>query len=91
MSSTEIRGTHSNGGPSVGNADMKLDPDGSEGLLQAITSRLPGRVDPAPMTFASTGARAGEHEKRVGEADACWPDWYAGYVLAEAGGTELPT
>jgi catechol 2,3-dioxygenase-like lactoylglutathione lyase family enzyme len=76
------------------------DPDGNEWLLQEITNRLPGRVDPATTTFASTGdlagalrraaAAHGEHEKRIGEADANWPDWYAAYVLAEAGGTELP-
>jgi hypothetical protein len=32
----------------------------------------------------------GEHEKRTGEADANWPDWYAAYMVAEQAGTELP-
>jgi hypothetical protein len=32
----------------------------------------------------------GEHEKRTGEADANWPDWYAAYMLAEATGADLP-
>jgi hypothetical protein len=32
----------------------------------------------------------GEHEKRIGEADPNWPDWYAAYMVAEAAGTELP-
>ena len=33
----------------------------------------------------------GEHEKRTGQADANWPDWYAAYMVAEQAGTELPT
>jgi hypothetical protein len=32
----------------------------------------------------------GEHEKRTGEADANWPDWYAAYMVAEQAGTTLP-
>jgi hypothetical protein len=35
-------------------------------------------------------AAHGEHEKRIGEADANWPDWYAKYMVAEAAGEELP-
>ena len=76
------------------------DPDGNSWLLQEITSRLPGRVDAAATAFASVGdlagalrraaAAHGEHEKRIGQADENWPDWYAAYMVAEAGGTELP-
>ena len=33
----------------------------------------------------------GEHEKRTGEADANWPDWYAEYMVKERAGEELPT
>ena len=33
----------------------------------------------------------GEHEKRTGEADPNWPDWYAEYIVAEQAGTELPS
>jgi len=36
-------------------------------------------------------AAHGEHEKRIGKADANWPDWYASYMAAEQAGTELPT
>jgi hypothetical protein len=36
-------------------------------------------------------AAHGEHEKRTGEADADWPDWYALYMVREAAGEELPT
>jgi hypothetical protein len=32
----------------------------------------------------------GEHEKRTGEADPNWPDWYAAYMVAEQSGAELP-
>jgi catechol 2,3-dioxygenase-like lactoylglutathione lyase family enzyme len=77
------------------------DPDGNGWLLQEVTTRLPGRIDAAETTFASTadliGAlkRAstahGEHEKRIGRRDDDWPDWYAAYMVAEQAGTELPT
>ena len=30
-----------------------------------------------------------EHEKRNGQHDANWPDWYAAYMEAQAG-TDLP-
>jgi catechol 2,3-dioxygenase-like lactoylglutathione lyase family enzyme len=77
------------------------DLDGNGWLLQNITTRLPGRIDAAETAFASTAdlasalrraaAAHGEHEKRIGEADANWPDWYADYMVREQAGTELPT
>lgn len=78
------------------------DPDGNGWLLQEVTTRLPGRIDAAAgTTYASTAdlasalrraeAAHGEHEKRTGEADANWPEWYAAYMVAELAGTELPT
>jgi catechol 2,3-dioxygenase-like lactoylglutathione lyase family enzyme len=76
------------------------DPDGNGWLLQEITTRLPGRVDAAETAYASVAdlatalrraaAAHGEHEKRTGEADENWPDWYAAYMVAERAGTELP-
>ena len=76
------------------------DPDGNHWLLQEITTRLPGRIDRASTMFSSTSelsgalrraeAAHGEHEKRTGERDANWPDWYAKYMVAEQVGTELP-
>jgi catechol 2,3-dioxygenase-like lactoylglutathione lyase family enzyme len=76
------------------------DPDGNGWLFQEITTRLPGRIDPATTTFASANdlssalrraaAAHGEHEKRIGKADPNWPDWYAKYMVAEQAGTELP-
>ena len=77
------------------------DPDGNGWLFQEVTTRLPGRIDPTTTTFASASdlagalrrasAAHGEHEKRIGEADANWPDWYAQYMVAEQAGNELPT
>ena len=77
------------------------DPDGNGWLLQEVTTRLPGRVDPATTSFGSASdlagalrrasAAHGEHEKRTGEADPDWPDWYAEYMVAERAGDELPT
>jgi hypothetical protein len=32
----------------------------------------------------------GEHEKRTGQADANWPDWYAEYIVREQAGLEPP-
>jgi catechol 2,3-dioxygenase-like lactoylglutathione lyase family enzyme len=76
------------------------DPDGNGWLFQEVTTRLPGRVDPAATSFGSTSdlagalrraaAAHGEHEKRIGQADPDWPDWYASYMVAEQAGTELP-
>jgi catechol 2,3-dioxygenase-like lactoylglutathione lyase family enzyme len=77
------------------------DPDGNGWLFQEITTRLPGRIDPATTTFASANdlasamrraeAAHGQHEKRIGAADPNWPDWYAAYMVAEQAGSELPT
>ncbi|HEX2338337.1 MAG TPA: VOC family protein [Hyphomicrobiaceae bacterium] len=76
------------------------DPDGNSWLLQEITARLPGRVDADKTTFSSVAdlaaalrraeAAHGEHEKRTGQRDANWPDWYAEYMMAEQAGRELP-
>jgi catechol 2,3-dioxygenase-like lactoylglutathione lyase family enzyme len=77
------------------------DPDGNEWLMQEITARLPGRVDATETSFGSTSdlmnamvrasAAHGEHEKRIGQRDDNWPDWYAAYMVAEQSGAELPT
>ena len=76
------------------------DPDGNGWLFQEITTRLPGRIDPAATSFASATdlasalrraeAAHGEHEKRIGKADPNWPDWYAEYMVHEQAGEELP-
>jgi catechol 2,3-dioxygenase-like lactoylglutathione lyase family enzyme len=76
------------------------DPDGNGWLIQEITTRLPGRIDHGATTFGSASdlagafrraeAAHGEHEKRTGQRDANWPDWYAAYMVAEQTGAELP-
>ncbi|WP_200207649.1 VOC family protein [Micromonospora coerulea] len=77
------------------------DPDGNTWLLQEITTRLPGRVEAAATSFSSArdlasalqraAAAHGEHEKRIGQADPNWPDWYAEYMVKEQTGADLPT
>jgi catechol 2,3-dioxygenase-like lactoylglutathione lyase family enzyme len=76
------------------------DPDGNGWLFQEITTRLPGRIDATTTSFASATDLAsafrraetahGEHEKRTGQHDANWPEWYAAYMVAEQSGRELP-
>jgi catechol 2,3-dioxygenase-like lactoylglutathione lyase family enzyme len=76
------------------------DPDGNGWLFQEVTTRLAGRIDSATTNFASASdlasalrraeAAHGEHEKRTGQRDANWPDWYAAYMVAEQTGGELP-
>jgi len=93
------------GGPAADHASSGSfatfsDPDGNGWLLQEVTTRLPGRVDRAETAFASPRDLAsalrraetahGQHEKRTGERDANWPDWYAEYMVAEQAGKELP-
>ena len=62
-----------------------IDPDGNTWLVQEVTRRLPGRIDPATTSFASANdlasamrraaAAHGEHEKRNGgQRDANWTD-----------------
>lgn len=76
------------------------DPDGNGWLFQELTTRLPGRIEATATSFASANdlasafrraeAAHGEHEKRTGQRDANWPEWYAAYMVAEQSGAELP-
>jgi catechol 2,3-dioxygenase-like lactoylglutathione lyase family enzyme len=86
---------------SYGSLASFTDPDGNRWLLQEITTRLPGRVDANDTTFTSStelagalrraAAAHGEHEKRTGQHDADWPDWYAEYMVREQAGKPLPS
>lgn len=77
------------------------DPDGNMWVVQEVTHRLPGRIDPTTTSYESANdlasalrrasAAHGQHEKRIGHGDANWPDWYAAYMAAEQAGTQLPT
>lgn len=76
------------------------DPDGNAWIVQEVTRRAPGRIDPAATTFGSANDLASaigraaaahdEREKHNGKTDPNWSDWYAAYVAAEQAGTELP-
>jgi catechol 2,3-dioxygenase-like lactoylglutathione lyase family enzyme len=76
------------------------DPDGNGWQLQEVTTWLPGRVEPGATSFGSASDLAsalrraevahGEHQKRIGQRDADWSDWYAAYMVAEQSGKELP-
>ena len=76
------------------------DPDGNGWLFQEITTRLPGRIDSGVTSYGSASdlanamrraeAAHGEHEKRTGQRDANWSDWYAAYMAAEQSGAKLP-
>ena len=77
------------------------DPDGNGWLFQELTTRLPGRIDSAATTFASSSDLAsamrrasvahGKHEERTGgQRDENWPDWYAEYMVSEQSGAKLP-
>jgi catechol 2,3-dioxygenase-like lactoylglutathione lyase family enzyme len=77
------------------------DPDGNGWLFQEITERLPGRVDAEDTAFASStelaaalrraAAAHGEHERRTGQPDPNWPDWYADYIVREQVGQQSPS
>jgi catechol 2,3-dioxygenase-like lactoylglutathione lyase family enzyme len=99
-------GRHRASGPDPGRQSYRSfvsfsDPDGNGWLFQEVTTRLPGRLDLATTTFASVNdlaatlrraeAAHGEHEKRTGERDANWADWYAQYIVREQAGQPLPT
>lgn len=73
------------------------DPDGNGWLLQEVTVRLPGRIDTDAVSYASYSDLAsalrraadahGKHEKKTGQRDAEWADWYAQYLTDEQKGT----
>lgn len=77
------------------------DPDGNSWLLQEVTERLPGRVDPESTTYSSTddltaaliraATAHGKHEAQLGHRDEEWPVWYAAYMMHEQVGDRLPT
>ena len=72
------------------------DPDGNGWVFQEVTARLPGRVEAGDTRFGSVkdlagalrraAAAHGEHEKKTGQHDENWPDWYAEFIVREQGG-----
>ena len=47
-------------------------------------------VEDLAEALKRAAAAHGEHEKRTGEEDPNWPDWYALYMVRERAGGELP-
>ncbi len=76
------------------------DPDGNGWLLQEVTTRLPGHMDPTTTAFASVSDLAGallraasahgRFEERIGQTDKNWPIWYAEYMVKEQSGEKSP-
>jgi catechol 2,3-dioxygenase-like lactoylglutathione lyase family enzyme len=77
------------------------DPDGNAWLVQEVTVRLPGRQNPDVTTFWSPSGLAAalrraatahrQHERRIGQSDVNWPDWYAEYIVREQARKPLPS
>jgi len=77
------------------------DPDRNTWLVQEVTTRLPGRINSAEISYVSAAdleaalRRAekahGEHEAQTGEKDDDWPSWYATFMAAEQIGKDPPS
>jgi Predicted enzyme related to lactoylglutathione lyase len=83
------------------------DPDGNLWLVQEVTTRRPGRMNPTETGYVSAAdlesalrraeAAHGEREKHSGgllhrsHQDENWAAWYASYMAAEQAGTDLPS
>jgi catechol 2,3-dioxygenase-like lactoylglutathione lyase family enzyme len=76
------------------------DPDGNVWQMQEVSIRDPKRSEPGATSFGSPSdlasalrraeAAHGDHEKRTGQRDTNWADWYAAYMAAQQSGQELP-
>jgi catechol 2,3-dioxygenase-like lactoylglutathione lyase family enzyme len=97
MSTTQDRSRDTGGTASAGTIDMKLEvvtiPVSDVDRAKEFYASLGWRLDATRPSWSSSRAAAahGEHEKRIGKADANWPDWYADYRVREQAGTELPS
>jgi predicted enzyme related to lactoylglutathione lyase len=77
------------------------DPDSNTWLVQEVTTRLPGRINAAEISYVSAAdleaalrraeAAHGEHEAQSGESDDNWPAWYAAFMVAEQIGKDPPS
>lgn len=73
------------------------DPDGNAWIIQEVTHRAPGRIDPETTCFGSANDLASAmrraataHEKTNRQRNVNWPEWYAVYMAAEQAGSALP-
>ena len=67
------------------------DPDGNSWMLQEITTRLPGRVEPTDVgTLADLLRETSEHHDAFEKATPPhnWWDWYAPYLAAREQGSD---
>jgi catechol 2,3-dioxygenase-like lactoylglutathione lyase family enzyme len=77
------------------------DPDSNTWLVQEVTTRLPGRISAAEISYVSAAdleaalrraeAAHGEHEAQSGESDENWPAWYAAFMVDEQIGKAPPS
>lgn len=83
------------------------DPDNNLWLVQEVTTRRPGRMNPAETGYVTAAdlegalrrAEAAHHQRKGGgshllhrsQHDEDWPAWYASYMAAEQAGTDLPS
>ena len=86
MNTTEDPRGDASGTASAERDDMKSDVV----TIPAGTTTFASANDLADALRRAAAAH-GEHEKRIGEADPDWPDWYAAYMVAAEAGAELPT
>ena len=88
-----VGGLDPNRGSYLSRATFK-DPDGNEWILQEVTNRLPGRVDPNHFGFTSVNDLAAALHRAAaahGKVDTEWLTWAAEYLIAEQAGTPLPS
>ena len=78
--------------PSHGSAGHRRHPSAllARADIEAARGELLARGVEVSEVFHE-GTAHGEHEKRTGEADPNWPDWYAEYMVRERAGEELPS
>ena len=74
------------------------DPDDTTWLVQEVTTRAPGRMNATETGYVTTADLEGAlrraeaaHHEHEGRTDEDWPAWYAGYMMAEQAGTDLPS
>jgi catechol 2,3-dioxygenase-like lactoylglutathione lyase family enzyme len=97
MRASGVRGDAS-GSAKESNVDLKLEvvliPVFDVDRAKEFYSKLGWRLDadfPFDNSLRRAAAAHGGHEKRIGQADEKWADWYAAFMVAEQAGRELPT
>ncbi len=76
---------------SYGSFTSFKDPDGNRWLVQEVTTRRPGRVQPGPNDVANLTALLRETEEHHGPYEASapkhhWSQWYGAYIVARQSG-----